>query len=124
MVFQNPNIELGVIPKGRTAFFLSKMLGAVTASRVMYSQEDITAVQAQQLGIVDKVVPLEDIDRVTQEIARSYARLPSGYAVGIKKLLNFNLKELDHYLEFETNLLRKQVQSCYQHNFGKQDETL
>lgn len=123
-IFQNPNIELDVVPKGGSVFYLSRMLGPLTASKLLLSQEDITANQAQQLGIVDKVVPLEDLDKVALETARSYARLPSGYAVGIKKLLNFDLKELNHYLEFENNLLRRQVRSCHLRNFGRLDGTL
>ena len=118
-VYQNPNIELGVVPKGGSVFFLSKMLGTVTASRMLFSGEDITAVQAHQLGIVDKVVPLKDLDRMALETARRYARLPSSYSIGIKKLLNFDIKELSQYLEFENELLRRQVQSCPLHNFGR-----
>ena len=84
-VYQNPNIELGVVPEGGSVFFLSKMLGAVTASRILLSGEDVTAIQAHQLGIVDKVVPLEYLDRMALETARSYAQLPSGYSSRISK---------------------------------------
>lgn len=112
-VYQNPNIELNVVPKGGGVFYLSKMLGTATASRVLLSSEDITAIQAHQLGIADKVVPLKDLDRVALETAQSYARLPSGYAIGIKKLLNFEIKELERYLEFEDRLLRRQIHSCH-----------
>ena len=123
-VFQNPNIDLNVVPKGGSVFYLSKMLGTLTASKLLLSREDITALQAQQLGIVDKVVLLEDLDRVALETARSYARLPSSYAVGIKKLLNFDLKELNRYLEFENKLLRRQIRFCHLHNFGRLDGIL
>lgn len=118
-IYQNPNIELDVVPKGASVFFLSKMLGTVTASRILLSGEDITAVQAHQLGLVDKVVPLEDLDRMALETAQSYAQLPSGYSIGIKKLLNFDRKELGQYLEFENKLLRRQVRSCNLHSFGR-----
>ncbi len=84
----------------------------------------MTAVQAQQLGIVDKVVPLEDFDRMALEIAQEYAQFPSSYAIGIKKLLNFNLKELGQYLQFEDDLLRRQIHSCHLHNFGRLGGTL
>jgi len=123
-IYQNPNIELDVVPKGASVFFLSKMLGTVTASRILLSGEDITAVQAHQLGLVDKVVPLEDLDRMALETAQSYAQLPSGYAIGIKKLLNFDLKDLSRYLEFENELLRWQVRSCHLHNSGRLNENL
>ena len=123
-VYQNPDIELGVVPKGGSVFFLSKMLGTVTASRILLSGEDLTAVQAQELGIVDKVVSLKDLDRISLETAQRYASLPSGYSIGIKKLLNFDLKELVHYLEFENQLIQRQIRSCHLHNFGRLNENL
>lgn len=123
-VYQNPNIEINVVPKGGSVFYLSKMLGTLAASRILLSREDITAVQAQQLGIVDKVVPLEDLDRMALEAARNYTQLPSGYAIGIKKLLNFNLNELRSYLKFENELLQDLVRSRHLHNFGGLDKNL
>lgn len=123
-IYQNPNIEMDIVPKGGGVFYLSKMLGTHTASRVLYSKEDITAVQAQQMGIVDKIVPLQKLEEMALTTAQKYAQLPSGYASGIKKLLNFNLRELGHYLQFEDNLLRRQIRSCRLQNFGKLDGTL
>ncbi|MBE9487327.1 MAG: enoyl-CoA hydratase/isomerase family protein [Chloroflexi bacterium] len=110
-VYQNPNIELGVVPTGGSIFFLSKLLGSVITSRMLLSGEDVTAVQAQELGIVDKVVPLEDLDQLALETARSYARLPSDYCLGIKKLLSFN-NELSDYLDYENKLFRKLTRPC------------
>ncbi len=123
-VYQNPSIELGLVPKGGSVFFLSKMLGPVMASRILLSEEDVTAVQAHQLGIVDKVAPLEDLDRMALEVAQNYARLPSGYSIGIKKLLNFDIKELSQYLEFENELLRRMVMTGHLHNFSRLNENL
>jgi len=123
-VYQNPNFELNVAPKGGSVFFLSKMLGSANASRILLSEEDVTAVQAHKLGIVDKVVPLEDLDRIALETAQDFVRLPSGYCIGIKKLLNFDIKELSNYLEFESGLLRRLIRSCHLHNFGRLDGTL
>lgn len=118
-VYQNPNIEIGVVPKGGSVFFLSKKLGAPAASRLLLSGEDINAHQAHQLGIVDKVVPLKNFDEMALKAAKSYARLPTAYSIGIKKLLNFNLRELEQYLEYENELLRRQIQSCRLDNSGK-----
>lgn len=110
-VFQNPNIELGLVPKGGSTFFLSKMLGSVIASRILFSGRDIKASEAYQLGIVDKVVPLKNFDQATLETARSYAQIPTNYAVGVKKLLNYDIQKLDRFLEFENELLRNLVRS-------------
>ena len=122
-VFQNPNIELGVVPKGGSVFFLSRMVGTATASRLLFSGRDIDARDACRMGLVDKVVPREALDRIALETARQYARIPSGYAVGIKKLLNYDIHQLAGYLEYENALLRRLVRSASLQNFGRlQDE--
>jgi 2-(1,2-epoxy-1,2-dihydrophenyl)acetyl-CoA isomerase len=111
-VFLNPYIELGAVPKGGGVFFLSKLLGAVKASRILYSGRDIEASEARHLGIVDNVVPLGELDHAALETARSYAQLPTGYAIGVKKLLNYDINELASFLEFENKMLRKVLHSC------------
>ena len=111
-IFQNPNIELGVVPKGGSTFLLSKMVGGATASKLLFSSRDIDAEEARHLGIVDEVVPLKELDIAALERARSFARIPSGYAVGVKKLLNYDIKELANFLEYENEMLRKLVGSC------------
>lgn len=110
-VYQNPNIKLGAVPTGGSIFFLSKLLGSVTTSRMLLSAEEVTAVHAQELGIVDRVVPLEDLDQLALEAARDYTQLPSAYCLGIKKLLSFN-NELSDYLDYEDKLFRKLTPPC------------
>jgi len=111
-VFENPNFELGMVPKGGSSFFLSKMLGTTTASKILLCGRDISAAEAFRLGIVDEVVPLKKIDQAALEKARLYAQIPTNYAVGVKKLINNDLKELACFLEFENGLLREQVRFC------------
>ncbi len=69
--YQNQNFELGVIPTGGSVFFLSKLLGFVATSKLLLSGQDISAVQAQELGIVDKVVPLAEFDRLAVQKTNS-----------------------------------------------------
>ena len=111
-IYQNPNYELGVMPTGGTIFFLSKVLGSIKTSRLLLSGKDISATQARELGFVDKVTPLADLDEFALEIAQTYASSPSGYCLGIKKLLNFDIKELSNYLEYENQLFRKLTRPC------------
>lgn len=115
-VFQNPNIEIDMIPKGGGVFFLSKMKGDAVASQILYSGKDIEAAQACHLGIVDQVVPGEKLYNAALEAARRFASLPKGYATGIKKLLQFNYRELPDFLEFENECLRKRYTSTIKAN--------
>jgi len=109
-VFQNPNVDLGLAPKGGQTYFLSRMLGSAKTSRILLSGKDLSAAEAMKLGIVDEVVPLEDLDKAAIETARHYAKQPAGYVAGVKKLLNYDLNHLECHLHYEDEELRKVIQ--------------
>jgi len=108
-VFQNPYLDLGLIPKGGGAFFLSRLLGFSKASEILLSDKDITADEALSLGIVDKVVPLADLKEAAVEIARHFAEKPVGSLAGIKKLLSSCMRDLEECLDCESELLLRTI---------------
>ena len=110
-VFQNPNLKLGLVPKGGGIFFLSKMLGSRKTSEILLSDRDIGATEALKLGIVDKVVPVDELKATAISIAQKFAKIPALYSSGIKKLLNYNISDLKDYLEYENTILRRVIQS-------------
>lgn len=104
-VFQNPCLEIGMVPKGGGAFFLSKMVGISKAYEILLCEKDITADQALELGLVDKVVPFDELRETALRVAQDFARKPRRSITGAKKLLNYSIKELEEYLDFETREL-------------------
>ncbi|MCD4763926.1 MAG: enoyl-CoA hydratase/isomerase family protein [Desulfobacterales bacterium] len=108
-VFQNPCLELELVPKGGGAFFLSKRLGAGKAFEILLSNKDITAQQALKLGIVDKVVPLAELNEAALKIAKDFAQKPARSLAGIKRLLSYSVKDLEDYLEFENQVLLRML---------------
>jgi len=92
-------------PKGGGAFFLSKILGVSRAYKIMLAEEDITADDALKLGLVDEVVLLKELRNAALMVAEQFARKPARSLRCCKRLLNFSLKDLREYLEFETQEL-------------------
>ena len=101
-IFQNPSLRYGLAPKGGGAFFLYKMLGISKAFEILLSEKDMAANEALRLGLIDKVVPLSELQSEAMKIAENYARKPTSSLKIIKRLLNFNLKDLKEYLSYET----------------------
>ena len=64
-VFQNPYLNLGLIPIGGSAFFLSKIIGPQNAFKMLISGSDITAYEAMELGIVHEVIPASKLKEAT-----------------------------------------------------------
>ena len=104
-VFQNPCIEIGMVPKGGGAYFLSRMLGISKAYEFLLCENDITADQALELGLVNQVVPFRDLRETALGIAQEFASKPRRSIITAKKLLNYALKDLEEYLDFETREL-------------------
>ena len=110
-VLQNPYHDVGLLPKGGIAYFLPKLIGAGTASKVMLRKEDITAKEALGLRIVDRIVPEENLEEEVVKTARSIADVPSDTLFGIKKLLSIAPDELNRVLEMESKELRRIVRT-------------
>ncbi len=89
-VFSFPHMDLGLVPKGGVAFFLSKILGSRKASEILLSGKDISAQEALSLGIVDEVVPANKLKERALSKAREFAQRPRRSLSGIKRLLNFS----------------------------------
>ena len=108
-LFQNPCLEFGLVPKGGGAFFLTRRMGASKAFELLLSEDDITAEEALRLGLVDRVVVLNDLRDTVMQKAEEYAGKPARSLRCIKRLINFSLKDLHEYLEFETHELMNMI---------------
>src|SRR5579862_1409397 len=67
--------KIGLIPDGGSTYFLPRMIGYPQAFELMVTGEIFDAQKALALGIVNRVVPFEELDAVVEEWA---ARLRSG----------------------------------------------
>ncbi|MDH4204418.1 MAG: enoyl-CoA hydratase/isomerase family protein [Desulfobacteraceae bacterium] len=112
-VFQNPYYKLGLIPIGGGAFFLSRRLGRSKALEILLSDTDITADEAMKLGIVDKVVPQEELEKAAVDTARLFAQKPARSLAGLKKLINHSMIGLKDYMAIEYKELIKVLDIGY-----------
>jgi len=110
-IFQYPTQELGLVPKGGGIFFLSRTIGTAKTLELMLSGKDITAHEALDFGIVNKVVPSNEIENRALEVARDIAKKPLSLISGIKKLLISSSEDLATFLEVENNLLLECIKS-------------
>jgi enoyl-CoA hydratase/carnithine racemase len=110
-VFQNPYLELGLVPLGGGPYFLTKRLGQAAAYKVLFSDTDITAREALELGMVDKVAPPDELEDAALTMARSLAKKPERSLSGVKRLVNMELKDLKEFLDREQEILVRCVET-------------
>jgi 2-(1,2-epoxy-1,2-dihydrophenyl)acetyl-CoA isomerase len=80
--------NVGLVPDSGSSFFLPHLVGYNKAFELITLASKITAAEAQQLGIVSKVVAAEELDNAVNELAQRYAAGPTkAYAI-TKRMLN------------------------------------
>jgi enoyl-CoA hydratase/carnithine racemase len=77
----------------------------------------ISAKEAFENKIADKVIPFKDLEKVIVEISQQFKNINKKTLSGTKKLTNYSLNDLKAYLKFETEEIVKIGQ---QENFGDQ----
>jgi 2-(1,2-epoxy-1,2-dihydrophenyl)acetyl-CoA isomerase len=95
-------VKIGLMPDGGSTFFLPRTLGYAKAFELMATGEIITAADALALGLVNKVVPLEELDSTVDAMASKLAASPAIALRKIKQGLNHGMNsDLASALDFE-----------------------
>lgn len=87
-------IKVGLVPDSGAVWFLSRMVGTARTLRIASSGEPITAPQALELGIFDKVVPADGFDQAWRGFASELAAGPTE-ALALTKRLVWHATEHD-----------------------------
>ena len=69
--FGQPEIVLGGLAPAAAALFPG-MIGEKKAFEMILLGESISAVEAERIGLINKVVPEEELDKVAEELARKF----------------------------------------------------
>ena len=75
-VLGSPEINLGVIPGGGGTQRLPRLVGLSVATKMLMLGETMTAAEAERVGLVDKVAPLDSLAAEVDAVARELARRP------------------------------------------------
>ncbi|WP_223555251.1 enoyl-CoA hydratase/isomerase family protein [Lysinibacillus sphaericus] len=86
--FAFPEVGLGIIPGGGGTQRLPKIVGQGIAKELLYFGEMFDAVRALELGIVNKVVPAEEVIPVAKEWAKKLAQKPPVALQMVKQAVN------------------------------------
>lgn len=73
--FGAPEILLGFIPGGGATQKLPRLIGSGWAKELMFTGKAIDARQAERIGLVNRVVPLAELDREGQALAEKLCSL-------------------------------------------------
>lgn len=98
-------VRVGLVPDSGGLFFLPRLVGLARAMELCLGGETVSARDAERIGLVNRVVPQEDLLKTAREWALRLAQGP-GKAIGlIKRGLNRSVgSDLESMLEVEAQL--------------------
>jgi 2-(1,2-epoxy-1,2-dihydrophenyl)acetyl-CoA isomerase len=99
-------VRRGLVPDGGVAYLLPRVVGLHKAKELVFFGDDLSAADAERIGIVNKVVPAVDLEGTAKEWAERLASGPT-MAIGWAKKLLHDASELSRHdlLEEEAMLV-------------------
>lgn len=97
-----PEIQLGVIPGAGGTQRLPRLIGPARAKELIFSGRHVKADEAREIGLVDHVVPDEEVYREAVALVARYADGPAVALAAAKEAVDRGLEtDLDTGLEIE-----------------------
>lgn len=104
-------VKMGLVPELASSYFLTTRVSFGLASELMLTGKTVTADEALEIGLVDKVTAPEELLQSACDIARAMGENPQSALRQIKQLLTVNVSEQD------INLVQRRegeaLEKCY-----------
>jgi len=86
--FNEAFVRIGLSPDCGGTFFLPRAIGDKLAAELFMTGESVTAERALQIGMINRVVPVDDLALTAAKFAEKLAAAPTGSIGRIKRMLN------------------------------------
>ncbi|MGE5381520.1 MAG: enoyl-CoA hydratase/isomerase family protein [Methylocystaceae bacterium] len=117
--FAIPEVRFGLSPDMGASQRLPRLVGPGQAKRLILACEEIDAKEAKEIGLVEIVVPLEELYPRTEKLAKAIINKPPWAVRFGKKAIN-----ISQDCSIGGGLLFEQVQSCFCCNTEDQNEAV
>ncbi|WP_171032451.1 enoyl-CoA hydratase-related protein [Winogradskyella algicola] len=96
---------IGLIPDSAGTFFLPRLIGFQKASALAMLGDNVSADEAEKMGMIYKVLPLESFEEEVNKLALKLANMPTLALGKIKEAFNQSLtNNLENQLALESKL--------------------
>ena len=80
--------KIGLAPDGGGTWLLSRLIGLARAKELIFTADIIDAAEAARIGLVNRVVPAAELEKVTWALAEKIAAGPPGVLRLAKNMVN------------------------------------
>lgn len=107
-------VRRGLVPDGGGAYLLPRMVGTRRAKELLFFGDDLSATEAAELGLINKVVPEGELDAAVEAWTARLAEAPTRSLALTKWLVNTSL-ESDRATAFQNEAVAQEM------NMGTRD---
>lgn len=110
--FNEAFVKVGISPDSGGSYWLPRLVGLAKATELIFTGDMIDAREAERLGLVNKVVPGDQLEAAARELALRLANGPT-LALGRAKVLlgKSQQNDLAAQLDLEREMLRLSYQT-------------
>jgi 2-(1,2-epoxy-1,2-dihydrophenyl)acetyl-CoA isomerase len=106
-------VNIGLVPDGGSSLFLPTRVGMARATELSMLGERLGAAQALDWGLINRVIPDDELDAEAQALATRLAAGPTRSYAGTKRQLNNWLyASIDEQLELEARIQQEMAASA------------
>src|SRR5580658_10407043 len=109
--FTTPFLKLALIPEAASSLLAPMRMGYARAFEMLVMGHPLSAEQAREAGIVNKVVDAAAVDTVALQAAREIAALPDGAVAVSRRLLRGHLDAVVRQIDTEVMHFKDRLQS-------------
>jgi 2-(1,2-epoxy-1,2-dihydrophenyl)acetyl-CoA isomerase len=80
--------KIGLVPDGGGTWLLSRVIGMARAKELIFTAEIIDAAEAGRIGLVNRVVPVAELEKTTRALAEQIAAGPPAVLKLAKHMVN------------------------------------
>jgi len=101
-------VRRGIAPDAGGAWLLTRLVGIQRAKELFFFGDDVPATEAHRLGLVNRVVPLADLEATARMLAERLASGPTK-AIGVAKWLTNRALDVDRATAFSDEALAQEL---------------
>jgi enoyl-CoA hydratase/carnithine racemase len=109
--FSTPFVNLGITPEAASSLLMPRQMGIRRAFEFLVMGRPFDAQTAKAIGLVNTVVPVEDLEAETMKVALEIAALPVEAVAASRRLIRGSLAQVVKRIDEEAEILRVRLRS-------------
>lgn len=111
--FTSAYTRIGLTPDGSSTYFLTRLIGPRRAMELHMTDRVLTAAEALDWGLVNRVVPAAELEAATAALAATLAAGPTRAFGGVKRLIQTGQSDtLESQMERESRMILEMAGSA------------